>query len=262
MSRCNFSHSKPMPTGYLYPNSSIEVAPVNTRLVYPTNSLATADCLVNPQQGLVFRDGSLPRTRPGRILKSNQGCYENKYHGVGKEYVVLNQLSIPYAKDFIHSGTCDGYQTYSSPDPRTFDPVRNIRMKFNSPPLDSNVYPDEQYNANLNNYGTGYTDYRDINAGQIQYYVDKDIAPPYIDPVFANKADIVGKMFVDPMDTAKPTYERTHKCNPFNSTTNRVYNCKQPLSFMSDSSEFRENIMASNRAKWNYSKYASRNYPM
>ena len=53
-----------------------------------------------------------------------------------------------------------------------------------------------------------YKDYRDINAGQITYYIDKSIEDAFYKPIYENNAFDTGYLYKDPMGGIKPQYER------------------------------------------------------
>ncbi len=149
---------------------------------------------------------------------------------------------------------------YTSYDPRLKDVMRGgERMILDRPPINHSVKLDKVYNQNLKNYGRNYKNYKDVNGGQIMYYNDKSIEDAYYSPNFVDPVQIVGYAYRDPMSTIKPQYIRL----PLNQQPNPVtysgcnYNgCG--LSFISDSQEFRQDLMSKQMSKMNQQRYIPR----
>lgn len=147
---------------------------------------------------------------------------------------------------------------YASPDPRLLNPLYAQNLTLDRPPLDSSIALKDVYtNPTLEEYGkTSYDTYSDIKAGQILYYVDKAIAGPFFSPVFTIPSDVRGGVFKDPMGGMKPQYDRTpltHQ-NPINTKSNN-YN---GLSWIDESNEQREDLIARQMAKRNQQSWMSR----
>jgi hypothetical protein len=110
----------------------------------------------------------------------------------------------------------------------------------------------------LNDWGQYYSSYADINAGQIQYYVDQSQAEPFFTPVFANTTNQVGYLYQDPMGAIKPHYNRDPlECqNPIGAPTRS--NWQGSLSFIEDTGNQREDIISLQMAKMNQQRYMPR----
>jgi hypothetical protein len=133
--------------------------------------------------------------------------------------------------------------TYIADDPRLIDVMRGgYKMQLDRPPIDSCVC--DVNSPVLNIYGKPYHNYKDIHEGQIMYYVDNSIKDPYFEPVFFNKAFITKNMYTNPMGLVTREYNRT----PLNTK-------KQGLSFINDSTEFREELMSLQMRTINAQKY-------
>jgi hypothetical protein len=195
-----------------------------------------ADC--NPTPGIkIFRQDEQPKIGPER----------NKH-----EYTVLNKdFGLTNSKDFFHCSNkkfCNG-RGYLSNDPRIRSPSTGELMPLDKPSYQGSVKLGEIYDDKYTNYGKGYKNYSDIHSGQIQYYVDNDIAPPYFDPLFVIRSDVSNEIFVDPMGSVKPQYGR----NPLTVDNNNLSKDQ----FMKDSLSHREDIMAGQMAQINQRKWQS-----
>lgn len=98
-----------------------------------------------------------------------------------------------------------------------------------------------------NDYRTKfYKSVKDIKSGYIQYYPDKrQIEDVFTTPNFVNDAKINGSLYFNPMGSKMNDYKRTMKKN----------NLKTQLTWMQDSSEQREEIMALQMRKMNRSMF-------
>ena len=186
-----------------------------------------------------------------------------------KQYSAYNSQAITekYAKDF-QAVKCDlpcgrtlipgqDPSLYVSEDPRLVDAPRAMMLNLNVPPIDSTVRLDKIYDSNLTNYGKKYSTYSDINTGQIVYYTDKTNEEPYFVPNFVSSASIDSVMYVDPMSSMKPHYYRTPltvRDNILSDKDKFTYN----LSWMDDTTEFREDLMSRQMAKMNQNRWSNR----
>ena len=112
------------------------------------------------------------------------------------------------------------------------------------PPTDEDIKMKDIYtDPRLNYFGQRYNNYSDINAGQILYYVDRNIEDSLFQPLFENPAEVDGKLYKDPMaGIAYPEYNRTPIFNTnVLKTRNRTYT--HGLSSIDDINEFREDII-------------------
>jgi len=129
-------------------------------------------------------------------------------------------------------------------------------MNLDRNPKNSGLNLNEIYDSNLTNYGQRYGTYSNIDAGQILYYINKSHQDPFYSPVFSNSAQIDGYLYKDPMGSIKPEYNRVplNHYDPFESRDNY----DGTLSWIADSQEHRENLMASQMSKFNEQKWTSR----
>lgn len=74
----------------------------------------------------------------------------------------------------------------------------------------------------------------EINNAQIQYYIDPSTQMPFYSPVYSEPASVRYIDYTDPMGSWKPTYVR-EVCAPDNPC---------PLSFLNDTTMWREDLMA------------------
>ena len=81
-------------------------------------------------------------------------------------------------------------------------------MPLDRPPLTGDVKLKDVYNKDLKAYGQDYKSYKDIHAGQYQYYVDKQLTDPYYEPVYAIRSNVTKSVFKDPMGAMRPQYDR------------------------------------------------------
>lgn len=150
---------------------------------------------------------------------------------------VLNHNGLTEVPDY--KVTSDGYESLN---PKTYDPIRAIRLKLDRPSTTGSVPLCDIYKApHLDNY----TPFN-VNNGQITYYIDNSIKDAFYDPVYQMPSSTVKINYIDPMGTTKPHYALVHK-------NTDVYNYT-PLSSLNDSSFFRENLIASQQAKYNQTR--------
>ena len=104
---------------------------------------------------------------------------------------------------------------------------------------------------------TTYSSYLDVNAGDILYYVDKSISDAFSTPVYANPAYSKGYILVDPMGGIRPQYDRCPVKNP-NLLQTKKDNFDYKLSWLQDSNEFREDLIARQQRTNNEQIYSTR----
>lgn len=156
------------------------------------------------------------------------------------------------------NSACEDAPTYMAQDSRLFDLARAQWLKLDRPPLDGeaavgNVKKDEIYSTLFGNYGKKYCNYNSINAGQIQYYIDSSIEDAYFNPIFTERANVEHVIFVDPMESVKPQYNRT-PIFQYSISDHRG----EGDSYTADSLWFREDIMSRQMRKMNQQKYSAR----
>lgn len=148
-------------------------------------------------------------------------------------YTILNKSNqLKFASDFFK--TRDGH--YTSLDPRLKDVMRGgYNMELNVPVYDANW---KSFNRPMANdiQTKEYSNYSDINGGQISYYVDDYLTQPYFSPNYQVRSTIHPKVFVDPMGSLKPEYNRM----PVMTTPKYLSDYR----FDQDQMGFREDIMS------------------
>lgn len=240
--------------------------------IYPKSSCTCYGCTKN---SYTFPDGK-PSNLAVRGCKVSPyyDCFDRRLVGINdqpkddetKHITFINpQLYTDnYAKNFdevkcndsSHCNHCTSPQ-FASWDPRTWSATRDQYLTFDNPPLDYTPKLKDIYNANMKNYGKNYETYSDINAGQIIYYTDSSREDAYYKPIFDNKVRTGTVMYQDPMGAMKPEYPRVVPYeNP--TTNNNCDNGDYCLSFIKDTNMFREDIIASNMAKTNQSRWMPR----
>lgn len=243
---------------YLYPQSSCNCYS-NPTLKLETGNVSNmpyTNCKV-PKYFQVYNRIPLEKMKEQDVSGSvdlNSKVFTDKY----SKSFHQTQTPISGKSEKVINGfkTCSINQ-YKSRDPRLYDEGHATWTTLNSPPLDSTVRLKDVYNTNLKDYGQKYKDYSDINAGQILYYIDREIAEPYFNPLFSNPSEYTKVLYKDPMDTVKPEYPRNvpYK-NPM------TVPCPEMdgmcLSSISDSNRFREDLLTTQMAKMNQSKYTAR----
>ena len=201
-------------------------------------SLAMLNCDFNNfKNGEVFRFDVEPKqeTAKDEFLLLNPSIYLNNYE-----------------KDFIRMGKTE---TFVSTDPRLISAAHNGQiLSLDRPAFLGEVKLKDVYtDPTLKNYGkTYYKDYNDIRAGQIMYYIDKSISDPFFKPVYANQSLALGRNYVDPMTSYKPSYQRIPVI------AKREQNYAGGLSFLEDTGEFREDLMSYQMSVRNRQKYEAR----
>lgn len=157
-----------------------------------------------------------------RVLRNNQQCKS-----------VLGDICLENA--------------YVSSDPRLKDPTRSIQMVLDKPPGEVRydlINDNMDRNPKLTRYGKDYKGYSSVNAGEIQYYVNKDTAHPFYSPVYDVKSKSMGYMFVDPMGSERMQFVRDVRPEPYSK-----------LSWLNDSAKFREDIISSQQRTHNEQRY-------
>ena len=128
-------------------------------------------------------------------------------------------------------------------------PARDSGLGLNE--LDK-MYTDDSFN----NYKTGYRQYKHIQGGDITYYINKQNQEPFFSPIFSGDFNTTSVMYKDPMGGLRPQYLR-YSNNSTNKITNRnsfEYN----LSWIEDSNEYREDLLARRIQKLNENRWNAR----
>lgn len=174
------------------------------------------------------------------MCKVNFTCQSNP------TYNYLNPDGIGKSPYFVK--TKEGKFTSIKADSRLIDVERGYNMQLNETP--SQVIYD-MFNDNvsgnpaLNGYGKNYTDYSSVTGGQIRYYIDKDLAEPFFNPVYGMKSKSVGMVYKDPMDNNVPMYNKEWP----------IENIENGLSSINDTTKFRDDIISRQQRIHNSQKY-------
>lgn len=180
-------------------------------------------------------------------------------------YTLLNpdHFSKMYDKSFtktkVNCPTKGCEEVYYSPDPRLISvPHSGQVLPLDRPPITAEIKLDTIYNPELTNYGKNYGTYTDINAGQILYYIDKSREDPFYEPLFSKEARMLNTLYRDPMNAMKPQYDRCpiEPCN--NPLMNKDKEYFGKLSWIDDSTEHREDILARQMRKRNEQRWEPR----
>lgn len=191
----------------------------------------------------VFLDNSEPSQS---TLNTNNMCKTNFSCRNTPTYTYLNTLGIEPSPYF--EKTKEGAFTSTVADSRLVDPLRSYNMQIGEKPAQVvyNIFKDNvSGNPALKDYGRNYSDYESINAGQIQYYIDKDLAEPFFNPVYAMPSKSVGIAYRDPMGNVTPIYNKEY-------STEEI---PDGLSFINDSTKFRDDIISRQQRGHNSQKY-------
>lgn len=141
-------------------------------------------------------------------------------------------------------------------DGRLVDSIRNQKLVLDRPPdmLEKLSFDDMYKSDKLNGYGKNYSTYETITGGQIKYWLWDTPGTMLEKPIYSTSANVIGSVYIDPMDNIKPEYKREPivKRNVFQ--PNNI-GC---LSFINDTTEARENITASLKAKMDQNRYQMR----
>ena len=149
-------------------------------------------------------------------------------------------------------------EVYLSDDPRLLSVPLNQYLTLDRPPIQSKININEiATDKSLDNYGKNYTGYSDINAGQILYYIDNEIAEPFHSPNFSTSAFTTSKVTMDPMGQVRPSYTRHPLTVPdhLNTKREKYDGC---LSWIQDSANHREDIMSKQMEKINKTRWEPR----
>lgn len=185
--------------------------------------------------------------QPQRLAKRTY-CKTNNMCADTETYKYLNKRGVEPSPFFKQTPQGDYKSTV--PDDRLYDTSRNYNMTLDIPPIQ--VYYDLKHDnmdgsKKLRNYGRRYVDYASVNAGQIQYYIDKDISQPFFSPVYGMPSKTTGYMWRDPMGTLKPQFEKD-----FDNTRLQHVNM---LSSIEDTTKHRDDIIARQQRTHNERRY-------
>ena len=181
----------------------------------------------------------------------------------GFDYINPYTISKMYDKTFIEikdPGANKDGKVYTSNDPRLVSVGHfGQKLELDKPPINGAMKLDDIYtDPNMKFYGQTYNTYADINAGQIMYYIDKSIEDAEFEPLFTNNSLVKGTIFKDPMGAMKPQYNRTPiiKTNLLDTKHDNYKDVG--LSWIRDSQESREDLLALKMRKHNEQRYEPR----
>lgn len=195
-----------------------------------------------PENRLLSETVAPERLEKPSYCRVNNGC-ENT-----DTYVYLNKRGVEPSPFFEKTPKGDYKSTV--PDDRLYDTSRNYNMTLDIPPIQVfyNLKHDNMSGSRkLHNYGRNYTDYSTVNAGQIQYYVDKDIAGPFFAPVYGMPSKTTAYAWDDPMGTTKVQFEKKFDGNRVKHTN--------MLSSIEDTTKHRDDIIARQQRTHNEREY-------
>lgn len=151
---------------------------------------------------------------------------------------ILNHNGLTEVQDY----RVDEEGSFVSMNPKTMDAPRAIRMKLDRPSTTGSVPLCSIYtDPNLDNYTP-----HNVNNGQIIYYIDNSIKDPFYKPIYDVPFETQKIVYTDPMTSEKPHYAMLHK-------PTEVFNYS-PLSSINDSAFHRDNLIASQQAKYNQTR--------
>ena len=191
----------------------------------------------------------LSKTKSGHELLNPSVVADDKHDSTFK---AINVKDCPQS-------ACLG-TTYLNSDPRLYNAAAVTWLQLDRPPRNSSIKLNTlNTDKSLDNYGQGYKSYKDVNAGDILYYIGKDREDAFYQPIFSNNATTVGTLYKDPMGGMLPQYTRIpdKKFNPVLGDTCDVSG-NDCLSFLKDSQIHREDIISHQMSTINKQRYAPR----
>lgn len=150
---------------------------------------------------------------------------------------ILNVNGLREVPDFIENknGTITSY------NPKLYDTTRAIRMTLDRASTTGSVPLKDIYNT-----GIEYEDQYCVNNGQITYYIDNEIKDAFYKPIYDIPFKTIPYMYRDPMTSYKPHYILVN--------SNQSVDNYSPLTSINDTSFHRENLIASQQAKFNQTR--------
>ena len=188
----------------------------------------------------------LDNIEPSNVPFTTAGmCTQNTTCTSNRNYTYLNTLDekSPYFRK-----TADGMYTSTTADARLVDSRHSHNQQLNEPPLQVvyNMFNDNvSGNPRLKDCGRNYTDYASINYGQIRYYIGDDLAEPFPSPVYGMRSKSTGMMYKNPMDNIVPTFTKAYSTEIL----------EDGLSFINDTTKFRDDIISRQQRIHNSQKY-------
>ena len=197
---------------------------------------------------IVVKRGMEPRNQITMtdVCPFNNECKDNS------QYQYLNQRGVKPSPFFQESSKPGEFlkKTYVSDvyDSRLVDAGRGgFVQTLDSKPLQvyyDLIHDNISQNPELDNYGLGYKGYSTVNAGELQYYIDQELAQPFSSPAFGLPSESYGYEWTDPMGSRKPEYVKTYPRKP-----------TLCLSWLQDSQSQREDVMSLQQNLYNRTRY-------
>jgi hypothetical protein len=214
-----------------------------------------------------FKNDLEPTTKKGYV-HLNPEVYTDKYSKnfanvrLPKENKKSSLNSIyPVPNGWLELGPVEKQITMD--DPRLYNAAHGRWLTLDEPPIESSKKLYEiPYDKSLDKYGQYYKTYSDINAGQIMYYVDKELEDPFFKPNYANTGDVKGVLYKDPMGAMKPQYsfKNLKDDDPIRSAERDNYD--GGLSWIQDSTNHRQDLMSLQQRKHNEQNWQYRYSPV
>jgi len=214
------------------------------RIDYQKPLAAFCTPICGPFENKIFLSESEPNSDIHRnMCRMNNTCKNDN------TYTYLNERGVKQSP-FFDSGkgqVMDNVYKTNKADARLVDAGRDYRHELDIKPIQvyyDLIHDNVSQNPELNGYGKNYKGYSSVSGGQIQYYVDKELANPFTRPVYASTTNVVGYTYKDPMDAVKPQFEKSYPKESFTG-----------LSWLDDSCSFRDDIIALQQRKHNEQRY-------
>tara|TARA_A100001011_G_scaffold398765_1_gene504350 strand:+ start:96 stop:878 length:783 start_codon:yes stop_codon:yes gene_type:complete len=228
----------------------------------PTNmsvyncDFSSFDCKNN---NIIFNDTMIPKEKHGCDVLNPQ-VYKDKVSPsfdtiIGEQSCNDYPCQEVYKNGMININS--GKQVFQN-DPRLYHAPTSSWLTLDQAPINGSVSLETlPINPYLDKYGQYYKSYSDINAGQIQYYIDKSVEEPFFRPNFVDSNIAFSSLYQDPMGSIKPQYKlKPIKCDDPTGPTRNNYSGS--LSFIQDTTNQREDIMSKQMWRQNQQKYSSR----
>lgn len=210
-------------------SSDVPLWPAVNTIATSTNNIGLSECNQLKQISNCHNSSFIGMTQEPNPWQTNPNEVLNPNFGLTKADGFFNTIS---------------KNTVTAVDPRLVNPIYGPSpLQLDRAPYTGAVRLNEIYTKNLDNYGQNYKNYKDIDAGQIQYYVDNDITDTLSLPNFTIRSNVKNTVFQTPMGGLWPTYDAT----PL--TKNHTY--ISPQQFTRDTVYQREDIMSRQMSKMN-----------
>lgn len=156
-------------------------------------------------------------------------------------------------KNDLENPKDEKYLYFNTNDPRLFD-ARTNQMKFvDDIPLGNGgiTNPNKIYSQGYSNYGKSYSDYSDINIGNIIYRTEVGVdSEPFKNPNFVIKTGVKYNLFENPMQNVQTEYVRTPFTRDNGDELSRLESLRMSMNFREDLMATQDNKF--NARKWNY----------